>query len=430
MRIEEIYKYLKERAKRFITDSREVKSGDVFFALKGDNFDGNSYAHKAIEDGALAAIIDNKEYSSEKTILVEDVLQTLQKLANIHRNSLNIPVLAITGTNGKTTTKELVSRVLSEKYLTHYTKGNLNNHIGLPLTILNASDKSEFIVLEMGANHIGEIKRLCEIAEPGVGLITNIGKAHLEGFGSFEGVIKAKTELYTFLDLTGGSIIYNDEDSLISDLARQKSCLRVSYSKPDSIIDIQPADSGQTISMSLIYRDKNYTVNSHLFGGHNVQNIKAAIAVGLYFGVSLDRIINAIENYIPENNRSQLLITSNNTLLCDAYNANPDSMLCALKSFSKDPHKYKTVILGDMLELGQYSMEEHKKIISFLLNHKDINALLVGENFSLAAKGYSIRSFADTAFLLDYLESNSIKDNFVLLKGSRGIALEKAFKLL
>ncbi len=430
METSELYKFIRANSNRLTTDSRDVKTGDIFFALKGENFDGNRFAAKALDTGAVAAVIDDPAFAGRATILVDDVLHTLQELANIHRNNFSIPVLAITGTNGKTTTKELISRVLSKKYITHSTKGNLNNHIGVPLTLLSAKENTEFMIVEMGANHIGEIGDLCEIAEPDAGMITNIGRAHLEGFGSFEGVIKAKTELYTYLSKSGGTIIFNQADHLLSELANDQICTLHPYSRSGSEISTLSSDSDKEIHLKFLHNGEVLNIKSALFGEHNIENITAALAVGLYYGVPVNSIIKAIESYIPDNNRSQIVKTKTNTLLCDAYNANPDSMLMALDSFIRAGGLNSTVILGDMLELGEYSFEEHKKVVQYLSGKKELDVILVGDIFCEVAEGSKMRKFRSAVLLMDYLESNPIKDSFVLLKGSRAISLEKVFKVL
>lgn len=431
MDIKKLYKLIREGDPGIATDSRSVKTGDVFFALKGDNFNGNAFASGALENGARLAVIDDPVYSGSGTILVGDVLLAMQELAAIHRRELGIPVIAITGTNGKTTTKELTALVLSQKYKVHSTKGNLNNHIGVPLTILSAGRDTELLLVEMGANHIGEIDALCRIADPDYGIITNIGKAHLEGFGSYEGVIKAKSELYSFLDKKGAAIIYNDNNSLLSELAASLSCSLIPYSRPSMNLALSSTMKEGSIEFDIHYGDSSIHVNTGLYGSHNLENIQAAVSIGLVFDIDISVIARAIASYKPENNRSQLADTGKNLLLCDAYNANPGSMMSALRAFIKaEEGRDKTIILGDMLELGQYSMDEHKKIIDFLSATANIRAYLVGTEFCRAAGQGSIKCFASTELLIKHLESNPIRNNFVLLKGSRGIALEKVFPLL
>lgn len=430
MNTEHIYNLFKEST-GVVTDSRLVKNGQIFFALWGDKYDGNKYAEEAIGKGASWAVIDNPDYESEKTILVEDSLRELQLLAAYHRIQLKIPVLAITGTNGKTTTKELIAAVLSEKYKIHYTKGNLNNHIGVPLTILSATPETEFMIIEMGANHPGEIDLLCNIAAPDYGIITNIGTAHIEGFGSFEGVVSTKTELFRYLQKVNGIALYNDQDSLITDMIFRYVNRAVPFSDPDGtllLIDQEESEPDQVLSVT--FKDKNYRIKSNLFGRYNYWNIKAAVATGLFFGVAIESIADAIENYIPANNRSQLKKTSYNTLICDSYNANPSSMINALQSFVALRAKEKLVILGDMLELGDISEDEHRKIIKFLEESEIRDAFLVGPVFSRVYKGNLFRVFNDTSSVIEYLKENSVHGYTVLIKGSRGIGLEKTYDYL
>jgi len=426
----EIYHLILDNGARVITDSRNVERGDVFFALKGDKFNGNEYAEDALGRGAIRAIVDDVRYMTDRTILADDVLTTLQDVARIHRQSLEIPVLAITGTNGKTTTKELIARVLSRKYKLHFTDGNLNNHIGVPLTILGAGANTTFLVVEMGANHIGEITDLCNIALPDAGLITNIGKAHLEGFGSFEGVIKAKSELYNFLSENDGTIIYNDSNPLLKELVTNLDIKSVSYSNPGGLLKVKDITQGRSLSIELSFNRERFRVDSSLAGIHNAENILAAVTVGLVYGVEMKNIIDAIETYKPDNNRSQLLKTENNLLFCDAYNANPDSMALALDSFLKSDADPKTVIIGDMMELGEYSLEEHKLLINRLLGIDNISIYLVGPILCDMAGDSGLKVFSDTDLLISDLKRNPIKNNFVFIKGSRGIGLESIFAYL
>lgn len=428
---EKLYRLIKEGGTHITTDSRVVNNGDVFFALRGDNFNGNVYAYEALKNGARLAVIDDPDYRGDNTILVENTLLALQDIARIHRKVLNIPVIAITGTNGKTTTKELIALVLSKKYNVNSTQGNLNNHIGLPLTILAANDRTELMIVEIGANHIGEIDTLCRISDPDYGIITNIGKAHLEGFGSLEGVIQAKSELYIYLDSKQGTIIYNDSNRLLSELAGDLSCKIIPYSRPDEDLILKESGEEGNIVFDLQYGDYSTHVETQLYGSHNLENIKAAISTGLIFGINISDIADAISKYLPDNNRSQLTDTGKNLLLCDAYNANPGSLMNALKAFlSSNDERNRTIILGDMLELGKYSREEHGKVVEFLRSKTNILVYLVGDEFCRAAAGSALKCFASTELLIKHLESNPITNNFILLKGSRGIALEKVFPLL
>ncbi|HLN20040.1 MAG TPA: UDP-N-acetylmuramoyl-tripeptide--D-alanyl-D-alanine ligase [Bacteroidales bacterium] len=430
MNTEKLYKLYKESS-GIATDTRTITQNQIFFALWGDNFNGNKFASDAIQKGASWAIIDDPQFETEQTILVDDCLQELQALASHHRKQLNIPVLAITGTNGKTTTKELIAAVLSTKFRVHYTKGNLNNHIGVPLTILSAPQDTQLMIVEMGANHIGEITALCNIANPDHGIITNIGTAHIEGFGSFEGVVKAKTELYQYLRKVNGVALYNEKDQLLTEKIFKYVNRAVPYTDPYGIplvVEQEPSDLNLVVSVNYIH--KNYKISTNLFGKYNYWNIKAAIAAGLFFEVPMADIVNAIERYTPANNRSQVKKTSANTLICDSYNANPSSMHNALQSFSELEATDRMVILGDMLELGATSENEHRKIIEDLDRFGILKAFLVGKIFSEVYKGDKYKIFKDSASLAEYLRNNPLKGNVILVKGSRGIGLEKIYDLL
>lgn len=339
---EQIHRIFREESTGISTDSRTVKKGQIFFALWGQNFNGNKYAAEAIERGACYAVIDDPIYETEKTLLVDDCLIELQGLATHHRKEMKIPVLGITGTNGKTTTKELIAAIMSEKLRVHSTKGNLNNEIGLPLTMLSAPDDTEMMVLEMGANHLGEIRTLCNIARPDYGIITNVGTAHLEGFGSFEGVVKAKTELYEYLRKVNGIALYNDKDPVLTEKIYKLVNRAVPYSDPTGIaLSVEALSSEMNLIVKVSYQHGTYSINTSLFGIYNLENIKAAIATGLFLGIGMDQIAEAISEYHPGNNRSQIKTTANNTVICDSYNANPVSMMLAIKSFSgiKEPKK-------------------------------------------------------------------------------------------
>ncbi|MBN1253228.1 MAG: UDP-N-acetylmuramoyl-tripeptide--D-alanyl-D-alanine ligase [Bacteroidales bacterium] len=427
MKISELHKiFLKSEG--IATDTRKVNINAIFFALKGENFDGNKFALKAIDSGAVYSIIDNKKYfTDEKTILVDDVLKTLQNLAKFHRDYLAIPILAITGTNGKTTTKELIREVLSIKYNVSATIGNLNNHIGVPLTLLSMNKKTEIGIVEMGANHVGEIKALCEIANPNFGLITNIGRAHIQGFGSFEGVIKAKSEMYDFINQRGDAVFLNIDDQLLSKLS--VSLKKISYgSKNDADYIAQTIDSNPFLKLNW----QNNIINTKLVGSYNFYNVLAAIAVGSFFEVPDNNIIEAIENYSPQNNRSQLLKTQKNTLIVDAYNANPSSMNLAIKNFVEIKKSGKVLILGDMFELGNDSIDEHIKIIDLINNYKFDNVILVGKDFFRQSelKQNKYLYFKNTDELVVYIKNKPLTNKYILLKASRGIMLEKVIEYL
>lgn len=425
----EIYKLYRESA-GVATDSRNVEKGQLFFALWGGNFNGNKFASDALQKGASWAVIDDPAFETERTVLVDDCLLELQALAAYHRKMMNIPVLGITGTNGKTTTKELLAAVLSKKFRVHYTKGNLNNHIGVPLTILSAPEDTQLLIVEMGANHIGEIKNLCNIAQPDYGLITNIGTAHIEGFGSFEGVIRAKSEMYEYLKSVNGVAFYNDRDHLLTEKIFSTVNRAVPYSDPTGAeLVMEEVPSGMNLAVTVRYNNVTTRINTNLFGKYNFWNVKAAVAIGLFFEVDIKEIAAAIECYTPANNRSQVKVTSRNTVICDSYNANPSSMNSALESFARADGK-KLAILGDMLELGDKSEEEHQKIISRLETLEIPQAFLVGGNFTRVKQKGSYSSFSDTNALREYLEKNRPEGFTILVKGSRGISLEKIYDLL
>jgi UDP-N-acetylmuramoyl-tripeptide--D-alanyl-D-alanine ligase len=424
MDIKDLYKLFREHPV-ISTDSRNIPSECIFFALKGENFDGNQFAAESLEKGAAYAVVDDPGAAKEpRLILVNNVLESLQYLARYHRRELNIPVLAITGTNGKTTTKELISAVLRRKYNITSTPGNLNNHIGVPVTLLGMTRQTELAVIEMGANHPGEIAALCRIAEPDFGIITNVGKAHLEGFGSFEGVVRTKSELYDFLRQKHGKCFINIDNEL---LVKQAGGLeKLTYgSNPEAQLQGFPENSSWYLTIRVLFPKGWLYLKSKLIGSYNFENILAAACIGAHFGVEPTDIQNAVENYQPGNNRSQLMKKGSNQIIMDAYNANPTSMAAALKNFAKINHLKKTVILGDMLELGSQTAEEHQKIADIIrLEHFD-TVFLVGRNFSAVEAGSSMK-FDTTELLADYLDKqNPITENLILVKGSRGIRLEK-----
>ena len=398
-------------------DSREIKKNNLFFAIKGEKFDGNSFAKNALNQGAKYAIIDNPKFSdNERYILVEDVLTCLQQLAKYHRGKLNCHVLGITGTNGKTTTKELINVVISKKFRTVSTKGNLNNHIGVPLTILRANLQTEFLIIEMGANHVREIEFLCSIAQINYGIITNIGMAHLEGFGNEEGIIEAKRELYTHIKCNKGTLFVNADDKLLMSISKDINQVNYHECKLKKI---------KTFFAEVSFKDR--LITSKLIGNYNKTNILAACRIGNYFGVSLNNIKNAIESYVPSNNRSQLLKTKDNTIILDAYNANPSSMIEAIKSFENVMHDKKIYILGDMLELGKNSSIEHQKIIDYL-SQEENNVIIIGEEFGKCKHNFI--HFKNSQEAKTWIKKSRIIDNIILLKGSRMIKLETITKVL
>jgi len=401
------------------TDTRTIENGCIFFALKGDNFNGNKYAKDALKKGASFVIIDEVEFKeSEQHILVVDALDTLQKLANYHRKQFTIPFIGITGTNGKTTTKEFINTILSTKFKTAYTQGNLNNHIGVPLTLLSIPLDCEIAIIEMGANHVGEIEFLSKIAEPSFGLITNIGTAHIEGFGSIENIIKTKSELYKYILSHNGTVFINNEDKTLVSLA--KGLKTISYGN-------QTANcSGKLISStpSVKIEWNKININTNLYGAYNYQNILAAICIGKYFKVSPSNIKKAIEEYFPTNNRSQIINANSNTLFLDAYNANPTSMNAAIDTFSENDSKNRLMLLGDMLELGEISKDEHQKIVN-KTNALNINAIFIGNEFSSIKIKYNYTYMENVEQLIDWLKLSGLTNHQVLIKGSRGIRLEK-----
>ncbi|NMC39432.1 MAG: UDP-N-acetylmuramoyl-tripeptide--D-alanyl-D-alanine ligase [Bacteroidales bacterium] len=431
MKTEQIYRIFREESTGISIDSRTVTKGQIFFALCGQNHNGNIYAGNALANGASWSIIDDPGYESENTILVDDCLSELQALATFHRKAIKSMVLAITGTNGKTTTKELISSVLATKYRVHHTKGNLNNEIGVPLTILSAPEDTEIMVIEMGANHIGEIKNLCKIAMPDFGMITNIGTAHIEGFGSAEGVLRAKSELYEYLGKSNGVAFYNDKDAVLTERILKTVNRAVPFSNPAGIdLRIEQLSSDLNLKLRVNYHQKVFDISSMLFGSYNIENIRAAMAVGVFLGVDIEKAVDAVQSYRPGNNRSEIKETGRNTLVCDSYNANPTSMLHAIGSFSGLKGRDKVLILGDMLELGEKSEEEHQRVLE-LVNSLDFDKVyLVGPRFHKAAKGTGYMSFPDIESISAYFRENILENKLVLIKGSRRMTLEKLYELM
>lgn len=405
------------------TDTRSIQSGNLFFALKGENFNGNKFTQKALSAGASFTIVEEFfDSKNEQIILVENVLQTLQDLANFHRNYLNIPIIGLTGSNGKTTTKELINAVLSEQFKTHATKGNFNNHIGVPLTLLEMNQSTEIGIVEMGANHIGEIAELCRIANPNYGYITNFGKAHLEGFGSEEGVIKGKSELFQYIKNNHGVIFVNSDDpKQIKQLGGYENFITFSKLKglgfQIEFVTEQPF---------LEVKFDNQILTTQLIGHYNFSNVAAAIAIGKYFDVNFSSIKKGIESYIPSNNRSQIIDQNSNTIVMDAYNANPSSMSVALYNFNVMNGENKIVILGDMFELGDRSSDEHKYIIEMALDMKFCEVYFVGNHFFSHASDYPKGLFYDSLEkVISQLNKKKYKNTLILIKGSRGMALER-----
>jgi len=424
--LETIYQHF-QKAFKVTTDSRKVEPNAVFFALKGENFDANDFALQVAEAGVASLVVaDRKDLPKHNRILVvDDTLKTLQDLAAYHRQLMKAIVLSITGTNGKTTTKELVSAVLAQKYNIIHTMGNLNNHIGVPLTLLSIKPQTEIAVVEMGANHPGEIDFLCKIADPDYGLITNIGKAHLEGFGSFEGVIKTKTELYRHIKANGKAVFVNQGNPLLWEQSEGQE--RISYGKHcDAFCPVAPGACAPYLSVVW----KAHTIQTHLVGSYNFENVAAAIGVGQYFGVEDDKIVEALEAYTPTNSRSQVVETGKNRVIMDAYNANPTSMRAALINFAGICGEQHLLVLGDMRELGKASEEEHRTILGLMKELGFKEALLVGQNFCAYNENASWKTFDNVMDLCQYLEGHPVSGKTILVKGSNSIQLGKVLPLL
>ena len=424
--IETLYQHY-TKAYKVTTDSRKVEQDAVFFALKGENFDANDFAMQVAEEGKASLVVaDRKDLPKhERILLVDDTLKTLQDLAAYHRQQMKAIVLSITGTNGKTTTKELISAVLAKKYNIIHTMGNLNNHIGVPLTLLSIKPETEIAVVEMGASHPGEIDFLCKIANPDYGLITNIGKAHLEGFGSFEGVIKTKTELYQHIKAHGKAVFVNQGNPLLWEQSERME--RISYGRHcGAFCPVAPAACNPYLSV--VWR--KHLVQTHLVGSYNFENVAAAIGVGQYFGVDDDKIIEALEAYTPTNSRSQVIDTEKNRIIMDAYNANPTSMRAALINFANICGDEHLLILGDMRELGEASEEEHRNILALMKELKYKDAYLVGQNFCTYNDNPDWKASDKVEDLCQYLEYHPISGKTILVKGSHSVQLEKVLPLL
>jgi UDP-N-acetylmuramoyl-tripeptide--D-alanyl-D-alanine ligase len=400
----------------------------MFVALKGENFDANTFAEEALAKGAKYVIVDNPTYAtSDKTIFVVDSLTALQQLATYHREYLKIPIVALTGSNGKTTTKELIQVVLAKKFKTKATKGNLNNHIGVPLTLLSFSKETEIGIVEMGANHQKEIEFLCEIAKPDYGYITNFGKAHLEGFGGIEGVIKGKSEMYTYLKANSKTVFVNLDDAIQNDKTIDFN--RITFSQKDTSANVFINE----ISANPFVKIKTLTteINSHLIGLYNTNNINVAITIGNYFGVSTSDIKEAIESYIPENNRSQLINKDSYEIILDAYNANPSSMKVALENFIQLDKTNKIAILGDMYELGEESLAEHKYIVDFLTKNSSFECYFIGKYFfENKSENSNFHFYESFEMFSNSLRNTNWKDKTILIKGSRGMALERTLEYI
>ena len=426
MDIKSIHNYFLQ-CKSVSIDTRKIEPDSLFVAIKGENFDANTFANEALEKGAKFVIIDNPSFFVDhRTLVVEDSLKTLQELAKFHREFLKIPIIALTGSNGKTTTKELIHVVLSKKYNTKATLGNLNNHIGVPLTLLSFNKETEIGIVEMGANHQKEIEFLCEIAKPDYGYITNFGKAHLEGFGGVEGVIKGKSEMYAYLRNNHKTVFVNLNDPIQVEKTLNINSFTFGLNTPANVA-IQSIKANPFVEVQI----NNIKISSHLIGLYNSNNINAALAIGINFGVPLIDIKKAIEDFVPQNNRSQMLTMNSNEIILDAYNANPSSMVVALENFFQLENQNKIAILGDMFELGEESQSEHKSIVDLVVNKNSLKTFFIGNDF------YENRIQSDKCNFYSSFEGFSkefngkeIKNTLLLIKGSRGMALERALQLL
>ncbi|MCL1821541.1 MAG: UDP-N-acetylmuramoyl-tripeptide--D-alanyl-D-alanine ligase [Prolixibacteraceae bacterium] len=430
MKAEQIYAcYLQNPA--IVTDSRKAVQGTIFFALKGENFNGNDFASAALKNNASYAVVDEQPaFSDSRLIVVDNALATLQQLAVFHRRKLQIPIIAITGTNGKTTTKELTTAVLAQKYKVQSTQGNLNNHIGVPLTLLSFKPNIEIGVVEMGANHLGEIDFLCRIAQPNYGLITNVGKAHLQGFGDMEGVIRAKSELYRYLESKNGTVFINGENQHLKTVAGNRLTKIFYGNSENSRLHCETTGAHPFLKLRIGFPSETIELETQLAGVYNFENVMAAAAIGAHFDVSPEMIKTAIQNYFPSNNRSQLVKTDTNKILLDAYNANPTSMAASIKNFLAIDDPDKIMVLGDMLELGDSSPAEHQHIIDLLTNSGAPQVFLVGEQFGKTRRPSNFRIFDSAACLAAFLAGNVISGKLILIKGSRGIGLEKIMDVL
>lgn len=427
MTIAEIHRLFLE-CNSISTDTRKIENNSMFVALKGENFDANTFAEEALVKGAKYVIIDNPTYAvSDKTILVENSLTALQQLATYHREFLKIPIVALTGSNGKTTTKELIHVVLAKKFKTKATKGNLNNHIGVPLTLLSFSKETEIGIVEMGANHQKEIEFLCEIAKPDYGYITNFGKAHLEGFGGVEGVIKGKSEMYTYLKTHNKTVFVNLDDAIQNDKTTDFNRITFSQKDTSANVFINEVSANPFVKIKTL----NTEIKSHLIGLYNANNINAAITIGNHFGISASEIKEAIESYIPENNRSQLITKNSNEIILDAYNANPSSMKVALENFMQLDKTNKIAILGDMYELGEESLAEHKHIVDFVAENNSLECYFVGKDFfKNKIEKPNFHFHENFEQFTKALENKNWRNNTILIKGSRGMALERTLEYI
>ncbi|MCM1531040.1 MAG: UDP-N-acetylmuramoyl-tripeptide--D-alanyl-D-alanine ligase [Bacteroides sp.] len=423
--------YLKHR--QVCTDTRKIVPGSIFFALKGENFDANTFARDAIAKGCAHAVVDNPAYAGDRCLLVKDSLETLRKVAILYRQSLAIPVIGITGTNGKTTTKELVRSVLSVRFKVFATQGNLNNHIGVPLSLLSIPEGTQMAIIEMGANHPGEIAGLCKVSKPTFGIITNVGKAHLEGFGSFENIVKTKTALYEAVRQNGGKVFVSEKSRILMNASQGME--RFLYGESNEVyLRMSRMESPDAYLSCLLHAERGSgktEVHTHLVGFYNIENVSTAACAGRYFGLNDEEIKQGLENYVPTNLRSQSIQAGGNTLIADTYNANPTSMEAAVENFAalSCPGR-KTAVLGDMLELGSASETEHQHVVELLAAHDIPEAFLIGNCFAKTKRPENFHSFISVDELLEHLQRHPLTQRCVLIKGSHGIHLEKAVEFL
>jgi UDP-N-acetylmuramoyl-tripeptide--D-alanyl-D-alanine ligase len=427
MMIEELYR-IYQQYPSVQTDTRKLKGGDIFFALKGPNFNGNSFAKQAIDSGAAHVVIDEKEFEIPgKTFLVPDVLTALQQLALHHRKQFNVPFIAITGSNGKTTTKELINAVLSSSFKTYTTEGNLNNHIGVPLTILKIKNDAEVAVIEMGANHLGEIASYCKIALPTHGLITNCGKAHLEGFGGIEGVRKGKGELFDHLrTLTHGFAFVMWDYDYLQEMSKGISGIIKYGTQENDHVTGKVFRNDLFLQVEITQGLTHAVISTQLVGEYNLPNVLSAVTVGKFFEVPEEKIISSIENYIPSNSRSQLIEKKSNKIILDAYNANPSSMKLAIENFAKKNEENKILMLGAMAELGKESLQEHQQIVDLIKKYSWKEVALVGGDFLKLS--HSFHSFENSAKAGEWFTKQNLQDSFILVKGSRSMQMEKVLE--
>ena len=416
MQVSEFYNHFIKANFNFITDSRKISSGCVFFALKGDNFNGNSFAIKALEQGASYAVVDENVGTDKRLILVDDVLTYMQELAHFHRKCFDIPVVGICGSNGKTTTKNLIYRVLAKKYKTHCTQGNFNNHIGVPITLLEMPQDAEVAIIELGTNSPGEIAELCSITNPNYGLITNIGKEHLEGFGTLEAVAKEESEIYHYLLKNKGTAFINADDDWLSRMSRGLEN-KVLFTKADCKIE--------TLVPTIQFSYKNVSFTSSLMGDYNLDNILTAIAIGEHLRVDLQYIRDGIAEYQPDNNRSQLIQKGTNTILLDAYNANPSSMQVAISNFAKMPQIQKVLILGDMFEMGPTANQEHDELLQWCTQFGFTKIYTLGDHFAAISVNSDISTPSSMEKLGEEIKTVDYQNTAFLIKGSRGMKMER-----